>query len=130
MKKLVSLVAVMCFASACHAAWWDKDTKKEEKTTTITTGKDAAKKTEQAPVNVIKGLVVAINIPQNEVVVKDEKTLIDKVLIVKPEMYKAFKVGDAVEVKVKAGSTAVENIKVTKAASVEKKIEKAKGKKK
>lgn len=130
MNKLISLAVVMCFAATCHAAWWDKDSKKEENTTTITTGKDAAKKAEQAPVNVIKGLIISVNIPQNEIVVKDEKTLIDKVLIVKPDMYKAFKVGDAVEVKVKAGSTTVENIKVTKAASVEKKIEKTKGKKK
>lgn len=125
MKRLVVLVMVMFFATTCHAAWWDK---KEEKTTTITTGKDAAKKTEQAPVSVMKGLITSVNIPQNEVVVKDEKTLIDKVLIVKPEMYKTIKVGDAVEVKTKTGSNIVDNIKVTKAASVEKKINKASGK--
>ncbi|MFA5164283.1 MAG: hypothetical protein WC481_01795 [Candidatus Omnitrophota bacterium] len=122
MKKLVALAVVICFAATCHAAWWDKDSKKEGSTTTITTGKDAAKKPEQAPVNVMKGLIISVNIPQNEIVVKDEKTLIDRVLIVKPEMYKAIKVGDAVEVKTKTGSSIVDNIKVTKAASVEKKI--------
>ncbi len=127
MKKLITLAVIMCFAATCQAAWWDK---KEEKTTTITTGKDAAKKTEQASVNVMKGLIISVNIPQNEIVVKDEKTLIDKVLIVKPDMYNSIKVGDTVEVKTKAGSNIVDNIKVTKAASVEKKIEKAKGKKK
>jgi hypothetical protein len=105
MKKLVALAVVMCFAATCHAVSRDK-------------------KTEQAPVSVMKGLIISVNIPQNEIVVKDEKTLIDKVLIVKPEMYKAIKVGDAVEVKTKTGSNIVDNIKVTKAASVEKKIKK------
>jgi len=112
MKKIIALAVVMCFAATCSAAWWGKDTKKAE----------------QAPVNVMKGLIISVNIPQNEIVVKDEKTLIDKVLIVKPEMYKSIKVGDAVEVKTKAGSNVVDNIKVTKAASVEKKIEKKKKK--
>lgn len=101
MKKLITLAVVMCFAATCQAAWLSKDTAK--------TAKPA-----KPSVDVIKGLIIAVNIPQNEIVVKDEKTLIDKVLIVKPDMYKAFKVGDAVEVKVKAGSTTVENIKVTK----------------
>jgi len=116
MKKFVALAVVMCFGATCSAAWGIKK-KDTSDTTTITTQKDAA-----VAVSVMKGLIISINIPQNEIVVKDEKTLIDKVLIVKPEMYKAFKVGDAVEVKTKAGSNIVDNIKVTKAASVEKKI--------
>jgi len=125
MKKIIALAVVMCFGATCSAAWWDKDKKKEEKTATITTGKDAGKsKAEQAPVNVMKGLIISVNIPQNEIVVKDEKALVDKVLIVNPEMYKSIKVGDVVEVKTKAGSKIVDNIKLTKASSVGKKIEK------
>jgi type IV secretory pathway VirB10-like protein len=111
MNKLIAIAIVMCFAATGFAAW-------------------GAKQEQKAPpaAEIMKGLVVSVNAPQNEIVVKDAKTGYDKVLIVTPDMYKAFKLGDTVEVKVKTGSTAVDNIKVTKAAPVEKKAEKTKKK--
>lgn len=127
MKRAMISFVILCFTATSHAAWWTKKTSEQAEDTAAAvqaTGEAKAASTQppKAAVEVIKGTIVSLNAPQNEIVIKDEKTTYDRVLIVKPEMYKSIKLGDAVMVKIKGGSNVVEDLKVTKAAPVEKKV--------
>lgn len=121
MKKLIALTVIMCFAATCSAAWGNKSTGSK------TPGTETKK--ESVGLIIWNGRVTSVNIPQNEVVVKDDKSTYDKVFIVKPEVFNTVKVGDAVELKTKPDSSIVENFKVTKAAQADTPVTPAKKKK-
>ena len=120
MKKVLAVAVILCFAATGFAAWGFKS-KTDTKTDANTTAKDTTKQQESALI-IMTGKITSLNQPQNEIVVKDDKTTYDKVLIVNPDAYKSIKLGDMVEVKMKAGSNVVDSIKVTKAAPVEKPV--------
>ena len=126
MKKVLAVAVILCFAATGFAAWWankseTEQTKTETKADTKTAAKDTTKQQESALI-IMTGKITSLNQPQNEIVVKDDKTTYDKVLIVDPDAYKSIKLGDMVEVKMKTGSNVVDSIKVTKAAPVVKPV--------
>lgn len=64
--------------------------------------------------SVIKGSVVSLNIPQNQIVIKDSVTAYDRVFTVDTAVYSAIKLNDAVEAIFVAGSGKIKSIKVIK----------------
>lgn len=98
MKKITAVMAALSFiVGLASAAEPDAKGKKEE-------------------MDVIKGPVVSLNIPQNQVVIKDNVTAYDRVLTVDPAVYSAIKLNDAVEAIFVTGSGKIKSIKVIKPA--------------
>jgi len=98
MKKIIAvMIAMSFFVSTASAAEPKAKEKKEE-------------------LSVIKGPVVSLNIPQNQVVIKDSVTAYDRVFTVDPAAYNIIKLNDSVEARFIAGSNKIESIKVTKSA--------------
>jgi ribosomal protein L19 len=101
MKKITPVMVALSFVvSLAQAAEPDTKGNKEE-------------------MNVIKGPVVSLNIPQNQVVIKDSVTTYDRVFTVDPAVYSAIKLDDAVEAVFVTGSDKIKSIKVTKLAPVQ-----------
>lgn len=116
MKKIIAVMIALSFFAGLATAVFAKDVKKA-KTAATAENKTEEKKVELA---VIKGPIVSLNIPQNQIVIKDSVTTYDRVFVVDPDVYKSIKLGDEVEAKFVSGGEKIESIKVTKAAPVQK----------
>lgn len=106
MKKIIAVMVVLSFFAGLASAAEPKTKEKKEELT------------------VIKGPIVSLNIPQNQVVIKDSVTTYDRVFVVDPDVYKSIKLDDVVEAKFVAGSNKIESIKVTKETKSTKKSKK------
>ena len=106
MKKIIAVMVVLSFFAG------------------LTSAAEQKAKEKKAELAVIKGPVVSLNIPQNQVVIKDSVTTYDRVFVVDPAVYKTIKLDDVVEAKFVAGSNKIESIKVTKETKPTKKSKK------
>jgi hypothetical protein len=84
----VSGVAVPCFAQA------------------------VSHKKAEVVLEVVRGKIVSLDVAKKEVVVKEEKSGLDKTFTVSEKAISALKVGDNVKIKIKPGNTAAESVKV------------------
>lgn len=69
-------------------------------------------KNSAAAIQLVHGTVVSINTAKREIVVKDQKTGEGKTFVVSEKAVSAVKTGDAVKVRVKAGSNIAESVKI------------------
>jgi hypothetical protein len=106
MKKIIAVMVALSFFSGLASAAEPKAKEKKEE------------------LAIIKGPVVSLNIPQNQVVIKDSVTTYDRVFVVDPAVYKSIKLDDVVEARFVAGSNKIESIKVTKETKSTKKSKK------
>jgi|GEM_PF-1587137 len=72
----------------------------------------AQHKNSAAAIQMVHGKIVSINTEKKEIAVKDQKTGEDKTFVVSEKAVSAVKIGDAVKVRVKAGSNIAESVKI------------------
>jgi len=76
--------------------------------------KHKATKATQEDIEIIRGKVVSVDQANKQIVVKDNKTQVDRSFAVSEKAIAVVKVGDEVKVKVKVGSTHAESVKIVK----------------
>jgi hypothetical protein len=80
-----------------------------------------AKKAEVSP-DVVRGKITSIDTAKNGIVIKENKTGIEKTIAVDPKLISSLKIDDTVKVTLKSGSNVAESVKkITKPASSGKK---------
>lgn len=71
-------------------------------------------KATQENIEIIRGKIVSVDQTKKEIVVKDNKTGVERSFVVSEKAIAVVKAGDEVKVKVKVGSTHAENVKIVK----------------
>jgi len=108
MKKAIAVVVALLFLLGLTNFTFAQE--KKHKTTKAT----------QENVEIIRGKVVSIDQANKQIVVKDNKSQVDRSFAVSKKAIAVIKVGDEVKVKVKIGSANAESIKVVKSEAKKK----------
>ena len=97
---LVCSVSALSFAKTSHA-----------------TGEKKA----EATTEVVRGKIISIDVTNNQIVVKENKTDLEKTITVEPKVISTLKVDDGVKVTLKAGTNVAERVKKLKKCATTKK---------
>ena len=115
MKKVMAVMAVLCFAANCFAVTPSQQKAEREATAAEQgTGAGGGNPDDKGALITWKGEITSIKRSFNQIVVKDPNTLTEKEFIVKPADIKSVKLGDSIEIKYKNGSNSAESITIAK----------------
>lgn len=71
-------------------------------------------KASEVKTQTIRGEIVSIDTANNQIVIKEANTGVQKTIVAEPKTIASLKVGERIKAEVKAGSSKAENIKVVK----------------
>lgn len=112
MKKIITAMAVLCFAANCSAVTPSQQKADRE---AMRPDDQGGGYTPSENILTWTGEIISIKRSLNQVTVEDQRTLSEKTFTAKPEDLKSFKLGDNVEIKYKITSDMAESITAAKA---------------